>query len=161
MKAVLISIQPKWCNLIAQGKKTVEVRKMKPNLKTPFKVYIYESLIPKTIEKQQGKQKVIGEFICDDCFFITNPADIEIQKKTCFTENEIIIYARERAIYGWHISDLKIYDKPKNLVDFYRMADKQCKYGDKYYYNNYGSCAYCLKKITRPPNPLYYVEELK
>ena len=41
MQAVLISIQPGWCELIASGKKTVEVRKTKPKLKTPFKVFIY------------------------------------------------------------------------------------------------------------------------
>ena len=41
MKAVLISIQPKWCELIASGKKTVEVRKTKPKIAPPFKVYIY------------------------------------------------------------------------------------------------------------------------
>ena len=41
MKSVLISIQPKWCELIASGKKTVEVRKTRPKLETPFKVYIY------------------------------------------------------------------------------------------------------------------------
>ena len=41
MQAVLISIQPGWCELIASGKKTVEVRKTKPKLETPFKVYIY------------------------------------------------------------------------------------------------------------------------
>ena len=41
MKAVLISIQPKWGELIASGKKTVEIRKTKPKLETPFKVYIY------------------------------------------------------------------------------------------------------------------------
>ena len=41
MKAVLMSIQPKWCELIASGKKTVEVRKTKPKLDVPFKVYIY------------------------------------------------------------------------------------------------------------------------
>ena len=40
-KAVLISIQPNWCELIASGKKTVEVRKTKPKLDTPFKCYIY------------------------------------------------------------------------------------------------------------------------
>lgn len=40
-KAVLMSTQPKWCELIANGKKTVEVRKTRPKLKTPFKVYIY------------------------------------------------------------------------------------------------------------------------
>lgn len=41
MKAVLISIQPKWCELIASGKKTVEVRKTKPKIDVPFKCYIY------------------------------------------------------------------------------------------------------------------------
>ncbi len=34
-KSVLISIKPKWCELIASGKKTVEVRKTKPAIKTP------------------------------------------------------------------------------------------------------------------------------
>jgi predicted transcriptional regulator len=46
MKSVLISIQPKWCELIASGKKTVEVRKTRPKLETPFKVYIYCTLPP-------------------------------------------------------------------------------------------------------------------
>ena len=40
-KAVLISIQPKWCELISNGKKTIEVRKTRPMLETPFKCYIY------------------------------------------------------------------------------------------------------------------------
>lgn len=43
-KAVLISIQPKWCELIANGEKTIEVRKTKPKLKPPFKCYIYCTL---------------------------------------------------------------------------------------------------------------------
>ena len=41
MKAVLISIRPQWCELIANGKKTIEVRKSRPKLETPFKCYIY------------------------------------------------------------------------------------------------------------------------
>lgn len=40
-KAVLISIRPEWVEEIANGRKTIEVRKTKPNLKTPFKCYIY------------------------------------------------------------------------------------------------------------------------
>ena len=42
-KAVLISIHPKWCELIASGKKMVEIRKNKPKLETPFKCYIYQT----------------------------------------------------------------------------------------------------------------------
>ncbi len=41
MTAVMLSIRPEWCSLIAQGKKTIEVRKNRPKLGTPFKCYIY------------------------------------------------------------------------------------------------------------------------
>ena len=40
-KAVLLSIKPQYCYLIASGKKTIEVRKSEPKLKPPFKCYIY------------------------------------------------------------------------------------------------------------------------
>ena len=43
MRAVLISIQPKYVDLIAKGEKTIEVRKSRPKLETPFKCYIYET----------------------------------------------------------------------------------------------------------------------
>ena len=48
MKSVLISIKPKWCELIANGKKTVEVRKSRPKIETPFKCYIYCTKIKNT-----------------------------------------------------------------------------------------------------------------
>ena len=93
-KCVLISVRPQWCELIANGKKTIEVRKTRPKLETPFKCYIYQTK-PKdrliTIlkdgdenygETYHGKpvfiktygngywtgrnQKVIGEFVCDE-----------------------------------------------------------------------------------------------
>ena len=41
MKAVLISLRPKWCEKIASGEKKIEVRKTRPKLQTPFKCYIY------------------------------------------------------------------------------------------------------------------------
>lgn len=43
MKSVLISIRPKWCGLIASGRKLIEVRKTRPKIETPFKCYIYET----------------------------------------------------------------------------------------------------------------------
>lgn len=42
-KAVLVSIRPKWCEKIVNGEKTIEVRKTRPKLETPFKCYIYET----------------------------------------------------------------------------------------------------------------------
>ena len=50
-KSVLFSIKPKYCELIASGKKTIEVRKTKPKLDTPFKCYIYET---KALYKPNG-----------------------------------------------------------------------------------------------------------
>ncbi len=41
MKSVLLSIKPEYCFLIADDIKTIEVRKIKPKLDTPFKCYIY------------------------------------------------------------------------------------------------------------------------
>lgn len=60
MKAVLISIKPKWCDLIRRGRKTVEVRKTCPKLEVPFKVYIYE-----TMDGGRGSGLVFGEFVCN------------------------------------------------------------------------------------------------
>lgn len=82
MKAVLISIRPEWCAKIASGEKKIEVRKSRPKLPPPFKVYIY---CTKDTKKQFwtgprysyvddhshnafdkcGNGKVIGEFVCD------------------------------------------------------------------------------------------------
>ena len=80
MKAILISIQPKWCELIASGKKTIEIRRSLPKLDAPFKVYIYCTLagsneffkdvlrgdIAAWNRGNWGIRKgnVIGEFIC-------------------------------------------------------------------------------------------------
>lgn len=70
MKSVLISIQPKWCELIASGEKTIEVRKTAPKLKTPFKCYIYCTLgkgLQDTLLTADRCRvlngKVIGEFV--------------------------------------------------------------------------------------------------
>lgn len=74
-KSVMISIRPKWCEKIVNGEKTVEVRKTRPKMKTPFRCYIYCTL-PKyphedyittehPLPQYYGGGKVIGEFVCD------------------------------------------------------------------------------------------------
>lgn len=76
-KAVMLSIRPKWCEKIANGEKTIEVRKTRPKLETPFKCYIYctmpDAKDPHNILELHGADgkirkangKVIGEFTCD------------------------------------------------------------------------------------------------
>lgn len=59
-KAVLISIQPKWCELIADGKKTIEIRKTRPRLAAPFKCYIYCTKPKKILRYVWGKEDYAG-----------------------------------------------------------------------------------------------------
>mgnify|MGYP000588302884 FL=1 len=70
MKSVILSIKPKYCELIASGKKTIEVRKTRPKIETPFKCYVYctKEYYRKGNGYFQGKYcgKVIGEFVCDE-----------------------------------------------------------------------------------------------
>lgn len=238
-KAVLISIQPKWCELIANGKKTIEVRKTKPKLETPFKCYIYctkPSKKHQTIcgcmvlnddelyrHPKQGIKygdsielmffnsdeyskdnflngKVIGEFVCDtidEIALINTPimeyiqvngkASLTITSDACMNIDALSKYADGKQLYGWHISDLKIYDEPKELASFkiedkhriQRCAARERVYNNPdfnrvefeavtneawlngaYYCNKYNDfCNKCLtKELTRPPRSWCYVE---
>ena len=167
MKSVLISIQPKWCELIANGKKTVEVRKTKPKLDTPFKVYIYctkgETIyLPRDIFGNNALNgKVIGEFVCDKifdiCIEMSKPDDLQGYTFPCtgLTDKEVMQYlGNGRTGYGWHISDLLFYDKPKELSKFWK-----CNYpfdcGVCDYFDGFTmSC----EKPKRPPQSWCYVE---
>lgn len=66
MKSVLMSIKPKYCELIAAGKKTIEVRKTKPKIETPFKCYIYCTLPKERFSIGQGN------FACSDNLYLCN-----------------------------------------------------------------------------------------
>lgn len=166
MKAVLISIKPNWCKLIWSGMKTVDVRKTRPKLETPFKVYIYCSgnsgwlmRSPKGLRKMD--RKVIGEFTCDKIDIIVHvgtmmdiniltldgwykPTDALLQA-ACLTEETAKKYLQGLNGYGWHISDLKIYDRPRPLSDFTRL--RATKFG------------YEPVDIERPPQSWFYVED--
>ena len=166
MKAVLISIQPKWCELIASGIKTVEVRKSKPKLDVPFKVYIYQTRrtwiydIYSRISDWQGK--VVGEFVCDSIIqigynkngyglddFVVNG----VIAKSCVPEKELYHYLQGKKPYIWHISDLLIYDKPKELSEF-RL------YNVRAYYDEELKLPMPTHEITRPPQSWCYVKEV-
>ena len=177
MKAVLISIQPKWCELIASGKKTVEVRKTKPKLETPFKVYIYETQgkteTPFVDEEGnyifKGRGQVIGHFICDYVVRHCEMANAYLaEEMSCVQREDILKYSNGKEVFGWHISDLKIYDKPRELSEFFHYCgdNPKCDGCEAHYFSNTecGKEDYCCsivdgcKPLKRPPQSWTYVE---
>lgn len=218
MKSVLISIKPKWCELIANGKKTIEVRKTRPKIEIPFKVYIYctqarnpirdsgrilmyEDDLALTNRWGQGKLienpcgammegefflngKVIGEFVCRNMTCMQADIDSQgekhlyntafIENQMCLTDEELFnyIYDGKRNIgWAWGISDLVIYDKPKELSEFVTFCDKdtKCCLKCRHYLfdsddlNGYRRWCdvYRRKPLTRPPQSWCYVKEVE
>lgn len=177
MSAILMSIQPKWCALIASGKKTIEVRKTAPK-ETPFKVYIYATK-PKArthpariynsyIMPESGKcgsGKVIGEFICDRIEqYEANERGWYIypQDEVYMWTDEIAGYGKGKPLYGLHISELKIYDEPRELSDFKRKGFlTEIDWLWFLYPNTHCHYEAWAKKfeITRPPQSWCYVED--
>ena len=186
-KAVLISIKPEWCERIASKRKTIELRKTKPKLKTPFKVYIYCTKGAPYLNRKNGvcylEEKdtlggrgpglyqrlsgtVIGEFVCDGFLSHCEMANADIAEAQSLVRREKILeYAGENEVFGWHISDLVIYDKPKELSEFYRLCSG--------FNRDVGKCWDCeaaigeehecsidgLLPILRPPQSWCYVED--
>lgn len=162
MKSVLISIQPKWCELIANGKKTIEVRKTKPSIETPFKCYIYCTSVKsiplneyvKIHQTTGGKiddwhGKVIGEFFCRNIYDIEcSSVDYNYfsQNGTCLSVQEFIGYCNGNDLYGWEIQHLVIYDDPKDLREFIGI---RC-------YKH----AFEVRVLEKPPQSWCYVEEV-
>lgn len=152
MKAVLISIRPEWCQMIAALVKTLEIRTSRPKLETPFKCYVY----------QTGSGGVIGEFTCDKIErypmmgytgsrIIRYPVDSDFLRECCLSYEDIEIYAQGRIIYAWHISNYKIYARPMALSDFHNCEG--CEY--------MGCCnTECWNRIRRAPQSWRYVEEI-
>ena len=175
MKAVLISIRPEWVEKIVKSEKTIEVRKTAPK-ETPFKAYIYETKgateTPWVDEDghyiYKGKGQVIGEFICDYVEDFT-PSEYGIRFKrftalheTCLTVAEMREYANGKPLYGWHISDLKIYDKPKELYDFIAPCGGKICWACNALEVWHAECLNRGKRyITRPPQSWQYVQEIK
>jgi len=196
-KSVLISIHPKWCENIANGEKTIEVRKTQPKIDMPFKCYIYCTNDRKTMLEKSNYDgsiylngniyyphkmdcslngKVIGEFVCDTIitlsfyssdisFFDTNPPFTV--PDTCLTDKEIAEYlGNGKTGYGWHISDLKIYNKPKELNEFYKPCpnDVLCA-GCKHAFvpddeDETLALIACDNRVTKPPQSWCYVSEM-
>lgn len=154
MKSVLISLKPYYYYLVGENIKKIEVRKSIPQSndwdRTAF-FYMSKdeksfAMIPKELQEKYRKHfgKVGLQFFCDRIdeikpiyeFYKEIGYDLDDKqlKETCLTREELKEYGKRKPLYGWHISNLKIYDKPKELGEF-RVP---CKFA----YSNYekGTC---------------------
>ena len=151
MRAILMSIRPEWCEKIFNGEKTIEVRKTAPKLETPFTVYVYQTKIKFKVKNwqenfqsiiftpnggvEEGNGKVIGSFVCDRVFELKINGDDygnywhewddegDIQDM-CLSYEELETYLGKSVGHGWHITEPKLFDKPKELWEFYVSCKK-------------------------------------
>lgn len=181
-KAVLISIRPEWVKKILAGEKTLEVRKTRPKLEAPFKCYIYCTNSGVAMGMWGKHGKVVGEFVCDKITWLNHVGFSGLPgirlvamrdwctidgsfdfSESCLTTPQIEKYLGGKDGYAWHISNLKIYDAPKELTEFHTW--KKCKSCSKSGYES-TACIYdenCMVPvaITKAPQSWRYVEELK
>jgi predicted transcriptional regulator len=164
----MLSIRPKWCEKIASGEKTIEVRKTRPKLQTPFKCYIYCTQSGVDLGAWGKHGKVIGEFTCDriDRLAPANEPygiydiDDDYVLRTCLENGALWDYGHGTPLYGWHISGLRIYDMPRDLGEFQRATDPCDSCHAEYTWE----CTGCKKlsgDIKRPPQSWCYVEAMK
>lgn len=121
---ILISIRPKWTELIKNGQKIDEIRKTKPagiGSISYYRVYIYET----------GGGGVIGTFLLWNVHYVQAWIDMDGTKhlgntiglRHCIDDSELFDYLynedREKSCgWAWRIEDLKIFDKPMKLEQF-------------------------------------------
>ncbi len=186
MKSVLRSIKPYYLYLIITGRKTVELGKDFPvSPEWDRKVELYCSKDKKSFkripeEDREWMRKYIGKvacrFVCDKIdemlpdynpitkqFFYNNNWESNDwnSNDTCLSTEELNVYGKRKPLYGWHITDLKIYDKAKRLDEFYKVGKHEaCKYGKKTCLNLRITdfCKRCEFEITRPPQSWQYME---
>lgn len=159
MKSILKAESPKSCEQIVNGEKTMLLSKTCPKLETPFKGYIYctkgkEVLVTNKVVSWTGE--VICEFVCDE--IVTDTAGQfadRFHEEGKLTLDEQRKYGGNKPLYGLHISELKIYDTPKELGEF-RTPKNPHRIGNSHSWILEG-----YKKLTRPPQSWCYVEELE
>ena len=184
MKAVLVSLKPYYYYLVGEGIKKIEVRKGMPkaedwNRDTFFYMSKDEksfAKIPKEFQEKYRKHfgKVGLQFVCgriDKIGWFSSPNKVDwkdnYNEETCLTNGETYEYTKGNIFYEWHISNLEIYDTPKELSEFKRFCDggkKGCDDCDYYYLENSESgryeecCCDNLRPLKRPFESWGYVE---
>lgn len=139
---VIRSAKPYWIYLIITGKKKAEIGKdfpKSPDWDRTVEMYCSKdkksfNLIPE--KDREWMRKYLGKIACKfTCKTIdeynTSWLDGEdmLKNTTCLDDVEIMDYMdcyTHRKFYCWNISDLEVYDNPKELSEFVGVCRKSC-----------------------------------
>ena len=183
MKAIMISIKPKWVAKILNGEKTVEIRKTMPKCDLPIDVYIYCTKdrfsgclydeMTKKYEPYMGTHMLNGKVVAKFTLNKVEEWDIwqedleEKIKLACLSTKEFDDYSKGQVAYAWHISNLVIFDEPKELSEFKKPntpSYEQTKpfaemFGEPYTQEEYKKqCERFGFVLTKAPQSWCYVE---
>ena len=183
MKAILITDYARWCALMMNGDKTIEIRKENVGkaVQKLIDEYGYADIYVYCTKDIKNGLYRAKKWVCVNqkntipsirngkvpfkfrCYKVEEIRfdDKEIQRKACLTEDELFdyLFVNEpyhedmKKGYAWHISNLVIFDKPKELSEFYLYCkDEKCEYR-----NNH--CSICYRTpLTKAPQSWCYVE---
>ena len=189
MKAILMSIKPRFVAKILNGEKTIEVRK-RFTASYRGRVYIYctkdkkKHLYPVALLDKHNKVfkrgykeddidnranylngKVVARFYCDNVeeilvkpngnYYTNTLSNNKLLTQSCLSQKEIFEYTKCHiskisgcwiSDYTIHISDLEIFDKPKELCGFRK------------YYRSKGYPQNQSWYLTKTPQSRCYIE---
>lgn len=170
-KSILISIKPRFVADILNGHKTIEIRKTMPKCDLPIEVYIYctkekgshyncrllrkycDKYMIDTIDYPTPKPylngKVVAKFTLNKVEKIEEALVGDIRKNACLSEKELLDYLFNKTGFAWHIDNLVVFDKPKELFNFEH---------EKVVEDYFRGTARKLVLLTKAPQSWCYVE---
>ena len=153
MKAILVSIRPKYVTDILNRKKTVEIRKKMPKCDMPIDVFIYCTIRPRVRDEFNNPKYnglVVAKFklhsveeikpAVADTYMTESLSHEDLLEQGCIDHEKLNKYLKQKTGYAWHISDLEILEQDKTLADFKRIKGEE------------------LVDLTRPPQSYYFIE---
>ena len=170
MKAIMISIKPKYVAKILNGEKTIEIRKTMPKCDLPIDVYIYctkdKPYLANAAELFTGKYACIsndevsykehnlnGKVVAKFTLKRIKTSDMtNCLQGSCLSYYEVSEYTKGKEFYGWVIDNLEIFDKPKELSEFNHWTDKKIQW------YSVGEKVKVMVSLTKAPQNYCYVE---
>ena len=122
-----------------------------------------------TLNKVDTLERDLNDWLPKNRYDVSN----ELLKNINLNQEQLWNYGQGKTLYAWHIDNLKVYDKPKELSEFSGfIPNNKCEKHENgfacdkcdAYDKEHDTCLalyYCRKPLKRPPQSYCYVEELE